>query len=48
MTAHCLQLIDEEFAADQYRRARKELGRELLGFGYAREWPRLLGGAGGR
>ena len=26
-------------AADQYRRARKELGRELLGFGYAREWP---------
>ncbi|MGA2069226.1 MAG: hypothetical protein ABSG86_30015 [Thermoguttaceae bacterium] len=39
MTAHCLQLIDEEFAADQYRRARNELGRELLGFGYAREWP---------
>ena len=39
MTAHCLQLIDEEFAADQYRRARKELGRVVLGFGYAREWP---------
>ena len=39
MTAHCLQLIDEEFAADQYRRARKELGREVLGFAYAREWP---------
>ncbi len=39
MTAHCLQLIDEDFAADQYRRARKELGREVLGFGYAREWP---------
>ena len=39
MAAHCLQLIDEEFAADQYRRARKELGREVLGFGYAREWP---------
>jgi hypothetical protein len=39
MTAHCLQLIDEDFAVDQYRRARKELGRELLGFGYAREWP---------
>ncbi len=39
MTAHCLQLIDEEFAADQYRRARKELGREVLSFGYAREWP---------
>ena len=39
MTAHCLQLIDEAFAADQYRRARKELGREVLGFAYAREWP---------
>ena len=39
MTAHCLELIDEEFARDQYDRARKELGRTLLGFGYAREWP---------
>ena len=39
MAAHCLQLIDPEFAADQYRRARKELGRGLLGFGYARECP---------
>jgi hypothetical protein len=39
MAAHCLQLIDAEFAADQYRQARKELGREALGFGYAREWP---------
>jgi hypothetical protein len=39
MAAHCLQLIDEEFAADQYRRARRELGRQVLGFGYAREWP---------
>ncbi len=39
MTAHCLQLIDEEFAEDQYRRARKELRRTVLGFGYAREWP---------
>ena len=46
MTAHCLQLIDEEFAADQYRRARKELGREVLGFsatpenGRSRGWGR--------
>ena len=24
---------------DQYRRARKELGRSVLGFGYAKEWP---------
>jgi len=39
MTAHCLRLIDEDFARDQYTRARKELGRELIGFGYAREWP---------
>ena len=39
MAAHCLQLIDEEFAADQYKRARQELGREVCGFAYAREWP---------
>jgi len=26
MVAHCLRLIDEDFAGDQYRRARKELG----------------------
>lgn len=40
MVAHCLQLIDPEFASDQYQRARLELGRTVLGFGYAREWPR--------
>jgi hypothetical protein len=39
MVAHCLQLLDEEFAGDQYRRARTELGRTTLGFSYAREWP---------
>jgi hypothetical protein len=39
MIAHCLQLLDEDFARDQYQRARKELGRITLGFGYAREWP---------
>ena len=39
MVAHCLQLLDPGFAEDQYRRARNELGRDLLGFGYAREWP---------
>jgi hypothetical protein len=38
-TAHCLQLVDEQFARDQYRRARSELGRTILGFGFAREWP---------
>ena len=37
--AHCLRLIDEEFARDQYNRARKELGRDLLGFAWSREWP---------
>ncbi|MDQ6632259.1 MAG: hypothetical protein M3Y82_10975 [Verrucomicrobiota bacterium] len=38
-TAHCLRLIDEEFALDQYTRARKELRREICGFAYSREWP---------
>jgi hypothetical protein len=44
MAAHCLQLVDEDFARDQYARARRELGRSLLGFGYAREWPVSLVG----
>ena len=39
MVAHCLQVVDEPFARDQYERARKELGRITLGFGYGREWP---------
>jgi hypothetical protein len=39
MVAHALQLLDENFARDQYQRARKELGRITLGFGYACEWP---------
>jgi len=39
LVAHCLQLIDEPFARDQYERARRELGRTLCGFGYASEWP---------
>jgi hypothetical protein len=37
--AHNLLLVDEGFAADQYWRARKALGRGVLGFGFAREWP---------
>src|SRR5262249_45104204 len=40
MTIHCLALVDEPFARDQYERARRELGAGLLGFGWAREWPR--------
>lgn len=37
--SHCLALLDEDFARDQYTRARKELYRSILGFGYAVEWP---------
>jgi hypothetical protein len=40
MVAHSLQILDEDFARDQYQRARKELGETLLGFGFAHEWPR--------
>ena len=39
MASHMLQLVDKDFANDQYRRARHELGRSFLGFGYSREWP---------
>lgn len=39
MVAHCLKVVDPEFAAEQYQLARRQLGKELLGFGYAREWP---------
>ena len=39
MAAHYLDLVDQEFARDQYARARKALGRVVLGFAYAREWP---------
>lgn len=39
MVAYCLQLVDEDFARDQYERARHELGGSALGFSYAREWP---------
>jgi hypothetical protein len=39
MVAHCLQVLDEDFARDQFARARRELGRTTLGFSYAREWP---------
>ncbi|HPF41855.1 MAG TPA: hypothetical protein PK093_24755 [Phycisphaerae bacterium] len=39
MIAHCLQLVDADFARDQYERARKELDQSRLGFGGASEWP---------
>ncbi len=40
MAAHCLAIVDEPFAREQYARARAALGAEALGFGWAREWPR--------
>ena len=39
LSARNLQLIDPDFAADQYQRARDSLGRSVLGFGFSREWP---------
>jgi hypothetical protein len=39
MVAHCLQIVDADFAAEQYRLARRHLGKQVAGFGYAREWP---------
>jgi len=39
MAAHCLALIDYDFAKDQYERGRKEIGKSLAGFGYCVEWP---------
>lgn len=37
--SHALELVDPAFAEDQYRRAKRELARGVLGFGYAAEWP---------
>ena len=45
MAAHMLEIVDPEFARDQYDRARQALGRSFLGFGYSREWPRGLEGS---
>ena len=39
LSATNLALVDEELARDQYERAARELGGNLVGFGYAREWP---------
>ncbi len=40
MMAHDLQLLDENFARDQYERTRREMGEITMGFGYAHEWPK--------
>jgi hypothetical protein len=39
MAAHCLLVVDEVFAREQYVRAKGALGRTVFGFGYAVEWP---------
>lgn len=39
-SSHCLVLIDPAFARDQYERAKREISADILGFGYAREWPK--------
>lgn len=39
MVAHMLEVVDEDFARDQYRRAKERLGRFFCGFGFSREWP---------
>jgi hypothetical protein len=44
MVAHCLRVLDEGFAQDQYQRARRELGRQLAGFAWSREWPKSWNG----
>jgi len=43
MVTHCLALLDESFAVEQYQLAKKQLIRSCLGFGYAREWPEGFG-----
>jgi hypothetical protein len=45
MVAHCLRLVDEDFARDQYQRARRELRRQMAGFAWSREWPTSWKGA---
>jgi hypothetical protein len=43
LVAHALQLVDPTFAEDQWTRARALLGVRVLGFAFAREWPRGVG-----
>jgi hypothetical protein len=39
MVAHCLRLLDEDFALEQYQRARKEFGASFAGFAWSRKEP---------
>jgi hypothetical protein len=43
LAAHMLQWVDEDFAREQYQRARAALLRRSLGFAWAAEWPRGVG-----
>jgi hypothetical protein len=45
MVVHCLAVVDPAFARDQWERARRELLRGALGFGWAAEWPASWRGA---
>lgn len=44
LAAHMLQLVDAEFARDQWQRARRELMGERFGFAWSAEWPASLRG----
>jgi hypothetical protein len=39
LAAHMLQVVDPDFAREQYQRARRELIGQALGFAWAAEWP---------
>lgn len=39
LVAPFLQFLDRQMASDQYQRTKRELARQVLGFGWAREWP---------
>lgn len=39
LATHCLRLVDEKFAQEQYNLAKQHLARQLCGFAWSREWP---------
>ena len=45
VVAAMLRIVDDDFARDQYERARAVLYGRLAGFGWAREWPTSAPGA---
>lgn len=40
LAAHMLQLVDADFAKQQYDLAKAQLGGRLFGFGWSAEWPK--------